>query len=350
MPTLIITEPGKNEPEIHRCSEDSITIGRLEDNIVPLYGNGVSRTHAKIITDGENFFIVDLKSGNGTYLNGVPLRANEKNILQAGDLIAIDNYHINFHTGETEFKIDNSDEVTESDILEVKLLKKVLNAIDKETIPSIEVLNGSAEGKKFLFSDDFAEIVIGRDPECDFPINEHVISRRHARISKRWGGIAIRDLESKNGTFLNNRRIVEEYLHDGDRIALGTIVLIFRNPQEINLTNIDDIKPKHQPAHIHPQEIPGIDNSAEEHRAEGEFEDQEMNGEREHQESADNEGSALEEWDRLEEEAEGGLNYPAPLAPKKNLRSITPMEIGMIGLGAIILIFACITIVNLLSS
>jgi pSer/pThr/pTyr-binding forkhead associated (FHA) protein len=78
-------------------------------------------------------------------------------------------------------------------------------------------------------------------------------------ISKKWGGITIRDLESKNGTFKNNRRIAEDYLHDGDRIALGTIVMQFRNPQEINIARLpESTQPKFQPTQIDPNTIPLI--------------------------------------------------------------------------------------------
>lgn len=350
MPTLIVKEPGKDEPQIHRVTEESVTIGRLDSNVIQLPSEGVSRIHAKIVSDGENFFLMDLQSGNGTILNGFALKANEKNLLQAGDIITIDEYQINFQAEDVLFDVDRSEEVTDSDILEVKLLKKVLGALDKETMPSIEVLNGSAEGKKFFFTDETTEIVIGRDPECDFPIIEHVISRKHARISKRWGGIAIRDMESKNGTFVNNRRVVEEYLHDGDRIALGTIVLIFRNPQEINLANIEDIKPKNIPAPISPRDIPGLETTSPETSAPleiPEIEERGFEGEGRGGEFPE-EVSAIEQWDQLEQASAGA--YPTPRARVEKIKTLTPIEIGMIGLGGLILIFALITIVNLITS
>lgn len=353
MPTLIIKESGTDEPRIHRCLESDISIGRLDTSTVHLPSGGVSRNHAKIIQDGENFFLVDLGSGNGTFINGLKLSPNEKNLLQAGDMITIDDYQIDFHSESDAFEADRPEETTGSDILEVKLLKKVLNALDKETVPSIEVLNGSAEGKKFYFADEIEEITIGRDPECDFPINEYIISRRHAKITKRWGGIAIRDLESKNGTYLNNRRVIEEYLHDGDRVALGTIVFLFRNPQEINLANIEDIRPKNVPAPIAPQDIPGIEEPAESVEApEEEAGEQPPEESQEGEEGEENFAQnipAIEEWNQLEEEAAGG-GYPAPHAKIERIKTLKPIEIGMIGLGILVLIFALITIVNLLAS
>ena len=42
----------------------------------------------------------------------------------------------------------------------------------------------------------------------------------------RW---IIADLQSANGVFVNNRKIVETELHDGDRIELGDVVMTFRS-------------------------------------------------------------------------------------------------------------------------
>lgn len=69
------------------------------------------------------------------------------------------------------------------------------------------------------------EHVIGRDPDCSFPItgpgSEHV-SWKHAEVSIRDDGVFLRDLDSSNGTFLNDRKMsVETRLLEGDRIALG---------------------------------------------------------------------------------------------------------------------------------
>jgi pSer/pThr/pTyr-binding forkhead associated (FHA) protein len=355
MSELIIQERGREEPFIHRCAEDVITIGRLEDNVIQLKGSGVSRKHAKILIQDNNYYLIDLKSGNGTCLNGIRVAPNEKNLLRPGDLITIDTFDIRFAIGGAKAEEAVMEETTDSDILEVKLLKKVLTALDKEMVPSLEVLNGSAEGKKLFFTDEMTECTIGRDPDCDFAINEYVISRHHAKIIKRWGGIAIRDMESKNGSFVNNRRVVEEYLHDGDRIALGTIVLLFRNPQEISIDHLEDIKPKTIPAAVKPQQIPGLEEMAYEEAPE-EFEGgeaKEKAAPKEGEEAtggAEEESEAVREWKHMEEAQAVRAQYPTPTPKPAGIKRLTPIEIGMIGLGALVLIFALITVVNLLSA
>ena len=331
MPKLIISERGRDEEWSHDLKEEFLSIGRHDENIITLPGRSVSRLHAHIVKDGDDFFIIDQKSGNGTFLNGRKLIPDDRNLLKNNDIISIDVFNMKFYLTDEMLERSMQDEITESDILEVKLLKKVLKAIDKETIPSFEVLNGSAEGTVFHLTDATPEITIGRDPDCAFSINEHVISREHTKIVKRWGGITIRDLESRNGTFINNRKIVEDYLHDGDRIALGTIVLMFRNPQELNIAQLmDSVPPKHKPADVKPEDIPGTEGVTEPP-----------------EEEAEAQPSPEEKFEQLEHQRQAAHEaYPAVAVKPKS--RFSPVEIGMIGLGALVFIFALITLVNLI--
>lgn len=342
MPRLIISERGEKQEWTHDCLEETISIGRMDDNIIVLQGRGVSRQHAQVVRVDDNFFVVDMGSGNGTSLNGTEVRPHEKNLLRNNDLISIDVFNLRFHTTDEMLEKSYNEEITDSDIIEVKLLKKVLRALDKETVPSLEVLNGVAEGKKIFLTDEMSEMVAGRDPSCELSINEFVISRKHAKINKRWGGIVIRDLESKNGTFINNRRVVEEFLHDGDRVALGTIVLLFRNPQEINLAHLTEkVPPKRTPAIIKPEDIP-MPEEAEEMAEEALPE--EAPPEEMPQEEEAYPPETFEEFEGLARPAP----YPVSLPRKSIFGKLTPVEIGMIGLGVLVFVFALITLANLM--
>ena len=63
--------------------------------------------------------------------------------------------------------------------------------------------------------------IIGRDEEVDMPLSDEAVSRTHSIITYENGKLYIRDLESKNGTYLNGKRIVKEELKDGDVIRVG---------------------------------------------------------------------------------------------------------------------------------
>ena len=51
----------------------------------------ISRMHCKIIRQGEQYAVVDLKSANGTYLNGIRLQANQATPIKNGDVIRLAN-------------------------------------------------------------------------------------------------------------------------------------------------------------------------------------------------------------------------------------------------------------------
>jgi DNA-binding winged helix-turn-helix (wHTH) protein len=71
------------------------------------------------------------------------------------------------------------------------------------------------------------ENVIGRDPDATVRIDHSLVSRRHARVSVEGDRALLEDLESRNGTFLNGRRVESPTpLHDGDVLGLGNLTLI----------------------------------------------------------------------------------------------------------------------------
>ena len=70
-------------------------------------------------------------------------------------------------------------------------------------------------------------LIIGREPDATLFINHHIVSRRHAMITYANGCYLLRDLGSRNGTFLNDKRL-EPYsvhiLHQHDKIRVGTVM------------------------------------------------------------------------------------------------------------------------------
>jgi len=72
-------------------------------------------------------------------------------------------------------------------------------------------------------------IVVGRATECDFVLNDPLLSRTHCCITTAANGdFHIEDLNSKNSTFLNSKKIQGKVqLHYGDRILLGDTILRF---------------------------------------------------------------------------------------------------------------------------
>lgn len=65
------------------------------------------------------------------------------------------------------------------------------------------------------------ELLLGREDSCDVVLGDPCVSRRHARLVFRDGNWVIHDLQSTNGTTVNDVRIGRCQLRAGDRIVLG---------------------------------------------------------------------------------------------------------------------------------
>ncbi len=66
-------------------------------------------------------------------------------------------------------------------------------------------------------------IIIGREVESDIQIDDRQVSRRHAEITRTKQGYMLRDLASKNGTFLNGEAVSQEprLIRNGDSIGIA---------------------------------------------------------------------------------------------------------------------------------
>ena len=90
----------------------------------------------------------------------------------------------------------------------------------------IFVMNGPNKGKMFNFSGNTA--YIGRLPDNDIQIRDKTISRKHLRIQRRGNRFVIRDLNSKNGTFVNGKILkpgIDIEVDEGIPIALGKVFI-----------------------------------------------------------------------------------------------------------------------------
>jgi pSer/pThr/pTyr-binding forkhead associated (FHA) protein len=74
---------------------------------------------------------------------------------------------------------------------------------------------------------EHGELTIGRASDNHIQINDPKVSAHHAKLVTIFNASHIEDLKSTNGTLVNNRKIVEHTLHDGDRITLGEYNITF---------------------------------------------------------------------------------------------------------------------------
>jgi diguanylate cyclase (GGDEF)-like protein len=74
---------------------------------------------------------------------------------------------------------------------------------------------------------DKLPLVMGRGEDCDLLVPDHSVSRRHARIELRQDGYYAVDLQSTNGTFVNDVTGSECKLRDGDYLRVGNCIYRF---------------------------------------------------------------------------------------------------------------------------
>ncbi len=91
--------------------------------------------------------------------------------------------------------------------------------------PKLIVISGERQGATFELSDD--EISVGREAVNSICLVDPSVSRRHAVLKREGDSFQLIDLESLNGTFVNDVPVSRCQLDHGDRVAIGDIFLLF---------------------------------------------------------------------------------------------------------------------------
>jgi hypothetical protein len=74
------------------------------------------------------------------------------------------------------------------------------------------------------------DMIVGRHSTCDIVLkNDKSVSGKHALIKTVGNKSAIEDLDSTNGTFVENQRIKQHHLRNGESIIIGDHVLVYRD-------------------------------------------------------------------------------------------------------------------------
>lgn len=95
-------------------------------------------------------------------------------------------------------------------------------------MPQLRVKSGPQKSK-VVQVEGSAPIVIGRDPTAGCQIIDKGVSREHAEVYRVGEMVFIRDLGSRNGSFVNEEQVEEELLREGDVIRVGSTQLVFES-------------------------------------------------------------------------------------------------------------------------
>ncbi|HHZ19313.1 MAG TPA: FHA domain-containing protein [Firmicutes bacterium] len=110
---------------------------------------------------------------------------------------------------------------------ETRIYKKANATANGKRRYRLVVLTGRDMGREYLLMPTVMKI--GRKDDCFVLLTDTKASREHAllRYRAREDGYVLEDLGSTNGTYLNDRRIRQEYLRSGDIIRVGETTMQF---------------------------------------------------------------------------------------------------------------------------
>ena len=71
-------------------------------------------------------------------------------------------------------------------------------------------------------------VTVGRAPDCDVSLHDHLLSRHHCRLAPSDDGWVLTDLGSKNGTIVQGKPVTQHVLQDGESFTIGRVKVRFR--------------------------------------------------------------------------------------------------------------------------
>ena len=130
-----------------------------------------------------------------------------------------------------------------------------VNTGKKEKIEQAYLLPIHQSSQESYTVGDF--LTIGRDSCNTITINDPFVSNRHMRIEKRARGYLLRDIQSRNGTFVNGTGVIEAYLNNNDKVMVGESLFIFSKMK----TQHTPLKSENQNWNLQLQRLPAIANT-----------------------------------------------------------------------------------------
>jgi len=237
----------------------TLLIGKHKLANVRLHGPGVADFHAQAIPTAEGVRLIDLGSPGGTVVNGARVT---KYVLLNDDTIRIGAFTISYQdlrppvptTGEPsasespaatpapaadgnkkEWNLDFSLDA-EVDVPEDPLVRAGIKAADEtpDREPVVKpykpgelalvCIEGPAEGREFVIRK--RRTMIGRDKTANIRIEVPSVSRRHAEIVLDRTQTSVADLGSRNGIYVNGKRVKRKALAVGNTIRIGECLFI----------------------------------------------------------------------------------------------------------------------------
>jgi two-component system, NtrC family, sensor kinase len=107
-------------------------------------------------------------------------------------------------------------------------------------VASLFVIQGRDQGARYELDTNGSSALIGREAGNRIQLHDTEVSRRHAEVRRVGEKFVLADLNSSNGTFVNNERVTLRELTSGDQVQVGRSVMLFTGPGDSGPKNIAD--------------------------------------------------------------------------------------------------------------
>lgn len=230
MARIILSLRGR-ELDKFLLGKGKITIGRGAECDVTIDNAAVSRSHASIeYKDGE-YYVSDLGSSNGTFLNGNQLEA--PSIIKPGDNIGVAKFNLSFQDApqaEVQKLVGDIDNLEATMVVDAEKMAQSMAAIGGDAAPQasgprkLVVLKGNSNVKELVIERDV--ITLGKAESCDLIIPGFTVGKVEATLSHKQSNYYITPL-SGNIKINTVKTSKETMLNVGDTFAIGKTLIAF---------------------------------------------------------------------------------------------------------------------------
>jgi len=226
-------DPGA--PHARGFIQDRVIIGRARSCDVCLPDMAVSTRHVEIRLDGNDYKAVDLGSLNGTFIAGQRLVPHRPHRLSNEDVLEVAGFGVRFRLGVAPGPPANRDEAA---IQAREILAGLLARSGETPSPSLLVIGGPGSASRYPLPEAPASLRIGRANDADIRVDDRDVSRYHAEVVRTPTGIAVRDVESRNGVIVGGERVAEAELLPGVPFTVGGTTFALEHPADVALAAI----------------------------------------------------------------------------------------------------------------
>ncbi|MBI5294756.1 MAG: FHA domain-containing protein [Chloroflexi bacterium] len=221
--SILISIPGHPNREL-KLERNSYRIGRDPESDIHLESSVVSRKHGLLELRGLEWVYSDLGSRNGTILEDQPV---QQVTLRDGMRLRIGR--------------DARHQVVLTFLAEASAPKRepaqVPGGVGMETVVSEKEPTTGLIHLRSVKPQEQRPLILGRSSSADVSLASPSVSRRHAMLQPSQPEWQLLDLGSKNGTFLNGKRLKQpELLRRGDIIQIGPFRMVYEGQGQVNLS------------------------------------------------------------------------------------------------------------------